>query len=407
MLRRPFVAGFFCLTIAIQGAAHGQQAQAPPQPAAAAVPKNDYGKPDSWLCRPDTQGGACAVDLTTTIVAANGKLTREQWTPNPKAPIDCFYVYPTVSNDPTPNSDMIPGLEERRVIAQQFARFGSVCRLYAPLYRQVTLTALVAGLLGTPMPVDRVVAYNDVMDAWKYYLEHDNQGRGVVLFGHSQGSGVLTQLVRNEIDGKPVQERLVSVLLIGTNLPVPKGQDVGGAFQHVPLCRSAAQTSCVVTYATFRAEAPPPANSLFGRVAVSDRISGCTNPAALGGGSGELHAYLPAAGRMFGTSAEPRPWVTPAKPIDTPFVSVPGLLTAECVSDDHGSYLAVTVHGNPADPRTDDIAGDVVNNGQVQANWGLHLIDVNLAMGNLVGLVGRQAKAYLAVRKTAGRARQP
>ena len=125
----------------------------------------------------------------------------------------------------------------------------------------------------------------------------------------------------------------------------------------------------------------------------------CANPASLSGGSGALHSYFSSAGRGNGSSAEPRPWVTPAQPINTPFVSVPGLLTAACVSDEKGSYLAVTVHGNAADPRTDDIAGDVVTNGQVQANWGLHLIDVNLAIGNLVDIVGQQSKAYTSRKK--------
>jgi len=78
---------------------------------------------------------------------------------------------------------------------------------------------------------------------------------------------------------------------------------------------------------------------------------------------------------------------------------VPGLLTAECVSNEKGSYLAITVHGDPSDPRTDDITGDVVVNGQVQADWGLHLIDVSLAIGNLVDIVGQQSKAYLATNK--------
>jgi hypothetical protein len=91
--------------------------------------------------------------------------------------------------------------------------------------------------------------------------------------------------------------------------------------------------------------------------------------------------------------------VTPPQPISTPFVSVPGLLTAECVSNDKGSYLEITVHGNPADPRTDDIVGDVVVGGQVQADWGLHLIDVNLAMGNLIDVVRQQSKAYLSKKK--------
>jgi hypothetical protein len=78
---------------------------------------------------------------------------------------------------------------------------------------------------------------------------------------------------------------------------------------------------------------------------------------------------------------------------------VPGLLSAECVSNEKGSYLALKVHGNPADPRADEIAGDVVTNGQVQANWGLHLIDVQAAIGNLVDIVGQQAKAYQAKNK--------
>jgi hypothetical protein len=144
---------------------------------------------------------------------------------------------------------------------------------------------------------------------------------------------------------------------------------------------------------------PPPANSRFGRVTGTDMMAACVNPAALGGGSGELHAYLSASRGIVSSAAEPKAWVTPEQPIKTPFVSVPGLLTAECVSNDKGSYLAVTVHGNPEDPRTDDIVGDVMVNGQVQADWGLHLIDANIAMGNLVGIVHEQARAYTTKKK--------
>jgi hypothetical protein len=373
----------------------GQAAAASQAPA-----KNDYSKVDSWLCRPGAQD-ACAVDLTTTVVSANGKLSREEWTPNPNASIDCFYVYPTVSNDPTGNSDMNAGPEEKSVIRAQFARFGSVCRPYAPLYRQVTLTALRSIIAGRPMQVDRALAYNDVLDAWNYYLEHDNKGRGVVLIGHSQGSGVLTQLIKNEIDGKAVQARIISALLLGTSLPVPRGKDVGGAFQKIPVCHSDNQTGCVIAYASFRSNAPPPANSRFGKVAGDNMVAACSNPAALGGGKGDLHAYLGSrSSGVVAAEAPPRPWVNPPQPINTPFVSVPGLLTAECVKNENFSYLAVTVHGNPEDPRTDDIPGDVVVNGQVQADWGLHLIDVNLAMGNLIDIVRKQAKAYLQAGRT-------
>jgi len=366
------------------------RAQDHPSPA-----PNDYSKAESWLCRPGRHD-ACDVDLTTTVISANGKLTREPWTANPKAPIDCFYVYPTVSLDPTPNSDMVAGEEELNVVRVQAARFGSQCRVYAPLYRQVTLAALRSFLAGRSVAIDRNLAYNDVLDAWNYYLKHDNQGRGVVLIGHSQGSMVLTELIKREIDGKPIQKQLISALLLGTNLAVPRDKDVGGAFQQVPLCRDSKQIGCVITYASFRANAPPPANSRFGKVAGQDMISACTNPAALKGGSAELHAYLSTRGS--GASAAPvvQPWVKGAPAIDTPFVSVPAMLTAECVSNQNGSYLAVTVHSDPADPRTDEITGDVAREGKVLPEWGLHLIDVNLSIGNLIDVVRDEAKAYRA-----------
>jgi hypothetical protein len=125
-------------------------------------------------------------------------------------------------------------------------------------------------------------------------------------------------------------------------------------------------------------------------------VSGCANPAALGGGSGPLHAYLGTRGSRIvaNAEAEPGPWTNPPQAIATSYVSVPGMLTAECVSDEHGSYLAVTVHSDPANHRAKDIVGDVVVNGQVLSDWGLHLIDVNLTQGNLIDIVHQEAKAY-------------
>jgi DUF3089 family protein len=361
-------------------------------PAAPAAQPNDYSKAEAWLCRPNAKD-SCDVDLTTTVIAPSGKFTKEKFKAPKDAPIDCFYVYPTVSLDQSGNSDMVAGPEEHNVIAQQFARFSSVCRVYAPLYRQVTLTALRSIISGKPMPVDRELAYNDVRDAWNFYLKNGNAGRGVVLIGHSQGSGVLTQLIKNEIDGRAVEDKLVSALLLGTNLPVEKGKDVG-AFQHIALCRSASQVRCAVAYASFRDTIPPPANSRFGKAQGDNMVAACVNPAALSGGSGQLHSYLSNARFIASSAAAPKPWVMPERKVGTPFVSVPGLLTAQCVSSDAGNYLSVHVNADPSDPRTDDIVGDVVVNGQVQKDWGLHLIDANLAMGNLVDLVREQAKAY-------------
>ena len=356
---------------------------------------NDYADAKSWLCRPGLTSSACDIDHTTTVIAANGKMTRETWKANPSAPIDCFYVYPTVSTDPSDHSDMTADPAETNVVRQQAARFGSVCRVYAPLYRQVTLAGLRKAMAGDAIAALQTgVGYDDVRDAWKYYLEHENKGRGYVLVSHSQGSYVLMRLVREEIEGKPAQAHMVSALLLGATLPVAKGQDTGGVFKAIPLCHSATQVGCVINYSTFRSTVPPPANTLFGKVPDPNQEAACVNPAALAGGSGELHAYLDASGKTITGTIKPKPWVTPEQPIDTPWVSVPGLLTARCTSNDNAKFLEVTVHGDPADPRVDDIVGDIGPAAQPLANWGLHLIDVNLAMGNLVDIVGQQAKAY-------------
>jgi len=355
-----------------------------------APPPNDYSDPKNWLCRP---GGhdACDVDLTTTVIQPDGGMTRETWAADPGAPIDCFYVYPTVSTDPTPYSDMTPDDAERNVIRQQFARFAAKCRPYAPMYRQVTLLGLRRVLTGA-VSLEHGLQYDDVRDAWHYYLDHDNRGRGVVLIGHSQGSFILAQLMRQEIDGKPVQSRLVSAILLGTTLAVPRGKDVGGAFQHIPLCHSATQSGCVITYASFRATAPPPANTLFGKVTDPNMVAACTDPAALGGGSGELHPYFATDGRTI--VGEPsRSWLPTQKPITTPWVTLSGLLVAQCASNENATFLQISLR------RDANIIGDLTSGGQVQTNWGLHLVDVNLAMGNLVEIVGAEANAW---RKLAG-----
>ena len=374
------------LTAALVLSAAPVQAQTAPTP-------NDYSDEKNWLCRPGRQD-ACAVDLAATVVAADGTTTAEPWTPEPNAPIDCFYVYPTISTDQSPNSDMNPDPAELNVIRQQFARFGSVCKLYAPIYRQITLAGLRSMLNGPAIEgaLSKGLGYDDVRDAWNTYLKRDNRGRGVVLVGHSQGAMVLTALIHNEIEGKPIQSQLVSALLLGTTVLVPRGRDVGGSFSDVPLCRVESQVGCVITYASFRSTVPPAANSLFGRG--GDNMTGaCTNPAALEGGSGSLHAYLSATGRTITGTSAPKEWAT-GKTIETPWVSVPGLLSARCTNNDYASYLEVTVNGNPDDPRIDNITGDLGTSPQIQGMWGLHLIDVNLGVGNLLDVVSQQSRAY-------------
>ena len=102
----------------------------------------------NWLCLP---GGKdiCAVPLATTDLPGTGYGARTTATPAAAPPVDCFYVYPTVSHDPGLNSDLIVSDSEERLAAQnQLARFASVCRPFAPIYRQMTVGAIAAVMTG-------------------------------------------------------------------------------------------------------------------------------------------------------------------------------------------------------------------------------------------------------------------
>lgn len=351
--------------------------------------ETDYSNGDNWLCRADASDlGACDVELSTTIVNSDGRLARETFIAATNSPIDCFYVYPTVSLDATPNSDLVAGPEEYNVVTQQFARFASRCRTFAPMYRQFTLTALRGGGIAG---ADREMGYRDVLAAWNYYLENFNEGRGVVLVGHSQGSGVLTSLIRNEIDGKDIQQQIISAMLLGTTVQVPEGKDVGGTFEHMPICTSGSQTQCIIVYATFRDTAPPSAGGMFGRNG-SNTVSACTNPAQLAKGSNEAHAYLNAAPGRTGVDS----WTKQQPLLDTPFASAPGLISTECVGTETHRYLQLSVNSDSDDARADDIGGDILTaEGTPDTAWGLHLIDANVGMGDLLTLLSQQAVSYL------------
>ena len=358
----------------------------------AVPPANDYDNPAAWLCRPGHQA-VCTTDQRATVVRADGTTTIKNWKTAANPKIDCFYVYPTVSLDRSANSDMIPGPEETAVANQQLNRFASQCRIFAPIYRQVTIPALRSAITGTPLAgIDRELPYRDVRDAWHSYLAHDNKGRGVVLIGHSQGSGVLKRLLAEEIDGKPVQRQLVAAILAGTNFLVPAGKVVGGDLKSIPLCTKNGQAGCVISYVTFRDDVPPPANSRFARTQVPGMKVACVNPAAISGGSGPAQAYF-AAGTNSLSEQEPIVW-TRGKEITSSFVQVPGLISAQCIDRDNAQYLALTVHSNPADPRTDRIPGDVVQGGKVALDWGLHLVDMNANMGGLISIVAAQRSKF-------------
>ncbi|MBB6226063.1 hypothetical protein FHS79_000214 [Polymorphobacter multimanifer] len=363
-------------------------------------PAPDFANDSAWLCRPG-RSDACAVPIAVTAVAANGT-TRPDALPTPKmAPqIDCFYVYPTVSTDQTPNSDLVIDAAERNVARVQFAQMRQVCRPYAPMYRQVTLKGLRDAMTGQATTADRAMAYQDVAAAFAHYMKHDNQGRGVILYGHSQGSGVLKALIANEIEGKPAAAQVIAAWLPGTNVLVPEGKPVGGDFKVMPLCTAADQAGCILSWVTFRNTATPPASARFARTSQPGMKVACTNPAALRGGKAMMRAILPAGPSIVDNSTPVPVWASGAS-VTTPFVSLPGLLTGECIDEGGAQRLSIITNADSADPRTDEIGGDVIVAGQVQADWGLHLIDVNVALGDLLALAPAQAAAWSKLRQAA------
>lgn len=372
-------------------------AAAPPAAAAATTPatpsqpssRTDYNTAANWLCKPGLANNPCEVNIDATIVKADGSTELQKYAGNPNAPIDCFYVYPTVSLDPFSISDLVPGAEEFNVVKSQLARLGSQCRIFAPMYRQVSLGALRARMSGgaaVPTRGSPADGAADIDDAWAWYLANENKGRGVVILGHSQGSGQITRLIAAKVDGKPDQAKLVSAIIMGSTIQVPKGADVGGTFKSIPTCKTAGQTGCVISFSSFRDTVPPAETANFG-MNRGETEAVCTNPAALGGGK----ATNPKAYWSTGD----KEWVK-GKKITTPFVMTPGLTTTECVREGKHHYLKVHFNADPASPRTSDPATDVMAQGKPDPNWGLHLNDANIVMGDLVDVLGKQAAAWKA-----------
>jgi len=335
-----------------------------------------YDDLDKWLCHADKPDDVCSRDLDTTVVEADGSTSVVEHVPAVEPAFDCFYVYPTCSLDQEGNSDWEPGIEEEFLALNQAARFSEVCRVFAPVYRQRTVLAL----FSDEAEGDLDLAFEDVREAWGHYLANDNEGRGVVLVGHSQGSLMLKRLLAEEIEPDAAQtERIIGAYPIGYAIRPGELQ--------TPMCASEDEAGCVVSYLSYRADDPPDDGVIFAELGEAVE---CVNP-AFGEGPVPLGTVLPteipaelAAFVPGGTN----PWQEEGPLIDTPFFSVPGLVHGECTDIGDFSYLAVTTEGDPDTPRADDIEGDFL------PGWGLHLVDVHLTMTDLVDLAERQHAAW-------------
>jgi hypothetical protein len=337
-----------------------------------------------WLCRPGQADDPCTSDLSSTAVAANGSTKVASSAPATSSKFDCFYVYPTVSTQPGNNANLKVQPAEIGAAVSQASRFSQVCRVWAPMYRQRTEGSLAKGL-GSDPTADQV-AYQSVLSGWKDYLAHDNDGRPIIFIGHSQGAAMLIRLLRNQIDPSArLRTRLVVAIVLGGNVQVPIRKSVGGSFRHVPTCGSPRQTGCVIAYSTFGTTPPP--TSDFGRpgqgvslqsgqTASAGQQVACVNPVTFSNPSGPLLPY-------FLSATSP---ITGVK-VTTPWVAFPGLYTARCKSMGGATWLQVTPTAVQGDPRPTVTA-------LLGPDWGYHVDDVNLALGNLVADVAREEASY-------------
>lgn len=372
-MRRAAGVALLCLLAACTSDPAAEPAPvAAPSASSSAAPGEDV----LWLCAPELADDPCDDDVETAAVLPDGSVVGGPPVQAVGDPgVDCLYLYPTVSDAPGANAPLEVEPSVVATVRAQALRFREVCTLHVPVYRQLTRASLLSGEFFRTRPRD--TAYADVRAAWDALVARDPD-RGIVLVGHSQGAMMLTRLVAERVSGQPVRERLVSALLIGGGVSVPAGRDAGGDTGDVPVCREVGQTACVVAYSSFL-DVPPP-GAFFGR-APQGREAVCTDPSRLAGGDGTLHPYFPTSLLAPGLGAgAPVPGDT-----DAAFVTYRDAGRAQCRTQDGASWLQVTpVAGAPL-PAFDQRLGP---------EWGLHVADVNLALGDLVEVVRRQAATW-------------
>jgi hypothetical protein len=331
-----------------------------------------YHGADNWVCSTTLPTDPCR-PISGTVVGADGTAHSGDLKTAANPTIDCFYVYPTASRQSSINADRSIDAAVRAVVHTQAAPFSSVCRVFAPAYRQLTVHAIDMGVadVGTGEYRDQAaaeLAYTDVLDAWRSYSVEQNQGRGVVLIGDSQGAFMLKRLLTEEIEPDArMHARLVSAILVG-------GAVLSGSLKSHP-CAADNDVHCMVAYQPYPADQPPGPEGLFGHAGSPSRPVLCVNPAALAGGSGRATALAPPS------------WV--GIKASTAFVTLPEALTMTCRTAGNYSYLAVEPPGH-ADRRP--LAKWLADN--LNPGWGYHGLDLALTEGNLLHVVAAQAKAY-------------
>ncbi len=327
----------------------------------------------------------CGGDLDATELKADGSRSLEHSQPRAGADqVDCFYVYPTVdlglvAANHTDFADLDP---MRFVTLAQAARFRAACNLYVPLYRQTTMGAFILGPDGR-RPY-REVAESDVVDAFLHYMGQYNRGHMIVLLGHSQGAEMVIALLQRFFDGDPaMRERLLLAMPIGWPIEVESGKTIGGTFTNLPACTRAGETGCVVGYRSYdgAVEAKPGAGKPS-----AGHESLCVNPSELAHGTDSYSEGVFATQRRGSVS------LRGVADVHTPFVVFPHFYAGHCMTGPSGfRYLGVLTP--PASGRDRRASPVDMSNPWLHGEMGYHLLDMQLAQGDLIDLVSERAAA--------------
>jgi hypothetical protein len=361
-----------------------------------------------WLCKPGQLDNPCVGTLAgdaylppdnSVDPPLAGRIEPLDFSLADKPPVDCFYLYPTQSRQRGLNADLTKDTDIRAVAINQARMFSRICNVYAPVYRQYTLDSLGGPGLGSLItPEVRDIAYNSALGAWNDYMDNYNNGRGVVVIGHSQGTSHMARLLAEEVDGKPaVRNRIISAILPGANVYVPKGEVVGGQFQNIPACESGDQTGCVIAYSMFTQQ--PPSSSAFGWIDTGYWVNPaprpdkdiyevlCVNPAELSGDDGLLRPLI----NPFGFAPNvvvPRPWTA------MPDFYRAGCRSATDETKGNVTWLNIEDIRQPGDERQD------VSQLVVAGGGNLHTADINLALDNLVDVAAAQSRVFVAAQRS-------
>ncbi|HVM87427.1 MAG TPA: DUF3089 domain-containing protein [Puia sp.] len=164
--------------------------------------------------------------------------------------VDVFFLHPTTFDDMKDhrwnadiNDDTINAKTDYSTILYQASAFNE-CRVFAPRYRQANLRAYY-----TKDTIHALAAFNlayqDLKNAFQYYLEHYNEGRPIIIVSHSQGTTHAQKLLKEFFDEKPLQKKLIAAYLIGMFIPENE-------FKNLPQCNDSLQTGCFIGWRSFK-----------------------------------------------------------------------------------------------------------------------------------------------------------